>query len=144
MNLKVEPYPACDSTQILPPLCSMIFLQMARPMPLPGYSVRACRRWKATKIVFRVLRRNSDSVIADAEPPALVRLFSLHGNQRRIFPAELDGVPDQILENLRHLRAVRPDDRKLVMGDDGSALLNGRRPESAEHPSSPHCNRRSR
>jgi hypothetical protein len=44
VNLKVEPAPGCDSSQIFPPLRSMIFLQIAKPMPLPGYSVRACSR----------------------------------------------------------------------------------------------------
>src|ERR1039457_646953 len=28
----------------------MIFLVMARPMPVPGQAVRSCRRWKMTKI----------------------------------------------------------------------------------------------
>src|ERR1700693_498130 len=50
VNLKVEPEPDCDSTQILPPSRSTIFLQMARPMPLPAYSERACKRWKTIKM----------------------------------------------------------------------------------------------
>ena len=33
---KVEPCPGCDSTQIAPPWRSTIFLQMARPMPVPA------------------------------------------------------------------------------------------------------------
>src|SRR5208282_4772872 len=49
VNLKTEPRPDCGSTQILPPQCSTIFLQMASPIPLPGYSARVCRRWKTTK-----------------------------------------------------------------------------------------------
>src|ERR1035438_6391272 len=66
------------------------------------------------KDVFRVLRGNSDSVIAHAEQPVLARLFRLRGNYGRLFPAELEGVSDQILEDLRHLRAVRPHRRKLT------------------------------
>ena len=50
VNLKVEPWPGSDSTHIFPPQRSTIFLQIARPMPLPGYSVLVCRRWKTTKI----------------------------------------------------------------------------------------------
>ena len=38
VNLKVDPCPGWDSTQIRPPFCSRIFLQTARPMPLPAYS----------------------------------------------------------------------------------------------------------
>src|ERR1035441_490038 len=43
VNLKVAPRPASDSTQIRPPLRSTIFLQSARPMPVPGTSL-PCRR----------------------------------------------------------------------------------------------------
>ena len=41
---KVEPWPGCDSTQMRPPWRSTIFLQVARPMPEPGYSAGPCRR----------------------------------------------------------------------------------------------------
>jgi hypothetical protein len=47
---KVEPSPGSDSTQIRPPWRSTIFLQMARPMPVPGYSFIVCSRWKISKI----------------------------------------------------------------------------------------------
>src|SRR5437899_3424506 len=49
VNLNVAPSPTFDSTQILPPWRSTIFFEMARPMPVPGYSFRGCRRWKMTK-----------------------------------------------------------------------------------------------
>src|ERR1700686_3446043 len=42
VNLKMQPWLGLDSTQILPPLRAMIFVQMAKPIPLPGYSVRVC------------------------------------------------------------------------------------------------------
>jgi hypothetical protein len=35
---KVEPFPGSDSTQMRPPWRSTIFLQMARPIPVPGDS----------------------------------------------------------------------------------------------------------
>src|SRR5580704_3387382 len=47
---KVHPLPGSDSTQIRPPCCSTAFLQIASPMPLPGYSSRVCRRLKIAKI----------------------------------------------------------------------------------------------
>src|SRR5208283_5736197 len=78
------------------------------------------------KNVFRVLGRDSDSVIAHVEPPLLIGLFSLHGNHRRLLAAELDGIPDLILEDLPHVGAVSPHGRKLRMGDDRSTLLNRR------------------
>src|SRR5215470_6973018 len=46
----VVPLPGSDSTQIRPPCRSMIFLQIARPTPVPGYVRRLCNRWKMTKM----------------------------------------------------------------------------------------------
>jgi len=40
VNLKAEPLVSLRLDPDLPPLRSMIFLQIARPIPLPGYSVR--------------------------------------------------------------------------------------------------------
>ena len=37
---KVAPLPGSDSTQMRPPDCSIIRLQIARPIPVPGYSLR--------------------------------------------------------------------------------------------------------
>lgn len=42
----VEPFPGSDSAQTRPPCLSTIFLQMARPMPVPTYSLFECNRWK--------------------------------------------------------------------------------------------------
>src|SRR5215813_1603544 len=50
VNKNVAPWPHCDSTQIRPPWRSTIFLQIANPMPVPGYSLRECNRWKIWKI----------------------------------------------------------------------------------------------
>jgi hypothetical protein len=43
-KLNVEPRPGCDSTEILPPCRSTIFLQMASPTPVPANSSRLCSR----------------------------------------------------------------------------------------------------
>src|SRR5215469_18737461 len=37
LNAKVEPFPICDSTQILPPCISMMRFDMARPKPVPPF-----------------------------------------------------------------------------------------------------------
>jgi hypothetical protein len=42
---KVEPFPISDSSHRRPPLRSPIFLQIARPMPVPGISP-PCQRCK--------------------------------------------------------------------------------------------------
>jgi hypothetical protein len=45
---KADPAPGSDSTQIVPPDSSMIFLQIARPKPAPGVS-GPCRRFNGRK-----------------------------------------------------------------------------------------------
>src|SRR6202140_114454 len=74
--------------------------------------------------VFRELGRNSNSVIGYAKQPLLAGFLRVYENLRRFCPAELDGVPNQILEHLRHLRAIAPDGGKVCMREDGVALLN--------------------
>src|SRR5271170_6829743 len=49
----VEPFPGCDSTEMLPPCRSTIFLQMAKPMPVPANSSRLCSRWNTPKILSK-------------------------------------------------------------------------------------------
>src|ERR1700675_80052 len=46
----VEPCPGWDSTEMLPPCRSTIFLQMANPMPVPSNSSRLCSRWNISNI----------------------------------------------------------------------------------------------
>ena len=41
---KVAPSPGCDSTVMALPWRSMIFLQIANPIPVPANSSRLCRR----------------------------------------------------------------------------------------------------
>src|SRR5215207_4450463 len=53
VNQNVVPRPGSDSTHMRPPWRSTIFLQIARPMPVPGYSARVCRRWNSTQIRSR-------------------------------------------------------------------------------------------
>src|SRR5680860_384773 len=47
---KVEPCPGFDSTEMLPPCRSTIFLQMANPMPVPANLSLLCSRWNMPKI----------------------------------------------------------------------------------------------
>src|SRR5262249_60276861 len=37
VNANVEPWPGCDSTQILPPCISMMHFDMASPKPVPPF-----------------------------------------------------------------------------------------------------------
>src|ERR1039457_557517 len=83
-----------------------------QPNTIAGIFGARVQTLKDYKNILRTLRRNSDPVIAHAKQPVPVGFFSLHGNQRRFFAAELDGVSDQILNHLSHLCAVGPDFRK--------------------------------
>src|ERR1700733_11833837 len=49
----VEPCPGCDSTEMLPPCRSTIFLQMANPMPVPSNSSRLCKRSNMPNILSK-------------------------------------------------------------------------------------------
>src|SRR5204863_1582512 len=44
------PSPGAEVTQMRPPWRSATFLQIARPMPVPGYSPIACSRWNSMKM----------------------------------------------------------------------------------------------
>src|SRR5205085_5703245 len=44
------PSPSVEVTQMRPPWRSTTFLQMARPMPVPGYSPIVCNRWNSMKM----------------------------------------------------------------------------------------------
>src|ERR1700733_7649536 len=68
----VEPCPGCDSTEILPPCRSTIFLQIANPMPVPSKSSRLCRRWNMPKIL---------SKYCDSIPSPLSSTENIHFSQ---------------------------------------------------------------
>jgi hypothetical protein len=72
-----------------------------------------------------VFRGNADSVIAHAEQPVWAGSFRPKRNHGWVFTAELQSIPDQVLEDLRHLGAVGPDHREFFGCDDGVAFLNG-------------------
>src|SRR5271154_742270 len=52
-NRNVEPCPGSDSTEMLPPWRSTIFLQIANPMPVPANSSRLWSRWNMPKILSK-------------------------------------------------------------------------------------------
>ena len=96
---KVDPWPGSPAAQILPPCRSTIRLQIARPMPVPGYLPRLWSRWKT---------RNSLSWYSCLKPMPLSRTLKsqlplVFGDRdvdlrRPLRAAELDGVADEVLE----------------------------------------------
>ena len=106
MNLKTEPEPGVDSTQMRPPWRSTIFLQIARPMPVPGYSRAAVQALEQHEDALEVLGRDADAVVAHREAPAGVARLGLDVHLRRLGAAELDRVAEQVLEQLGELRRI--------------------------------------
>ncbi len=86
-----------------------------------GARVQAMEHFKNFPCTFRC---DSNSVITHVEPPVLILVFRLHGNFRRFLAAELNGVPDQILEDLSQLSAVSLNLWKLGITDRRAALLD--------------------
>ena len=48
--VKVAPLPNSPVAFILPPWFSATFRHIAKPIPVPGYSLRPCKRWKIVNI----------------------------------------------------------------------------------------------
>ena len=70
VKLNSVPPPAAACTSIVPPCRSTTRWQMARPIPVPSYSSRPCRRWKIWKMRSACSRLDADAVVADPEAPA--------------------------------------------------------------------------
>ena len=109
MKWKVAPLPGCDSTQIRPPWRSTIVLQMARPMPVPGYSVRRCSRWKISKIRSLYFASMPMPLSRDGEQPLAVLAAGVDVDFRRRRAAELHRVANQFWKSWAKLRARRPE-----------------------------------
>ena len=94
-------------------------------MPVPGYSPRPCSRWKMTKI---------RSAYCGSMPIPLSRTANNQSSPCRSAATwtrggsaavELDGVADQVLEELHELRLVGHHRGQLGDRDRGIALLDG-------------------
>ena len=121
---KVLPWPGRDSTQIRPPCRSTTLLQIASPIPVPGYLSRPCSRWKIWKIRSPVLRRDADAVVAHREDPLLTGPLGRDVDARRAV-AELQRVADQVLEELDELGRVGEHRGQVIMGHHRPLLLDG-------------------
>src|ERR1700690_910087 len=87
---------------------------------------------KDNKNMFCLFGHNPDTVIAHTEQPFRGSVLGPHRYHRWFFSAELDRVPNQILENLRQVRALPPDHRQGAVCDPRAALSN-RGTESQQH-----------
>ncbi len=109
--MKVAPRPGSDSTQIRPPWRSTILLQIAKPMPVPGYCVRVCRRSKIRKMRSRdsgampmPLSRTEKTI--DLRSDRRPRVSSVAG----CLAAKLQCIAKKVLEQLDELSGVGPSE----------------------------------
>ncbi len=110
------------SSQIRPPKYSMIFRHIARPMPVPGYAARSCRRWKIRKtrsaycgsipIPLSVTEN-------DQNAPSRSAVTTMRGG---CSPRELQRVAEQVLEHHGQQRELRPHRRQRPGLDHGAGL----------------------
>ena len=94
-------------------------------MPVPGYSVLVCSRWKMTKMRSKYSGSHADAVVLYRKDPLV--LVSAHAdmNSWRLLASELDGVADEVLEQLRQLGSVCFQERESILGDDRTGFFDG-------------------
>jgi hypothetical protein len=79
---------------------------------------------KDLKDATGMLRVNADAVILDREDPRASVLLSRDVDARGLIPAKLEGIADQVLEELKQLRALHHHSRQRIMRDDRAGLLH--------------------
>ena len=78
------------------------------------------------KYLVEILPFDPDPVVLNAEGPILSLLFGTNLYLRRnAASSELDGVSDEILEQLKQLRFISPQNGKVFFGDRGPAVPDG-------------------
>ena len=111
-----------------PNAASMPFYDLfANGKPNAGASVFAAgmQALKDKKNSFKVLRLNTNAIIAHAEMPGIQIIFNRNMDLRRALAAELDGVTDQVLEQLGELGRICFDRWQGLACDGCSTLLDG-------------------
>ena len=100
MKRKALPPSSRGSTQIRPSCFSTIRLQIVRPMPVPGM-VAPVQALEHLEDVLCLVRSHTGAVVLDAELPMAVHPLRVHVHLGVLGVPVLDGVRDQVLEQLR-------------------------------------------
>jgi len=111
---KAAPFPNWDSTQILPPCRSTIFLHSVSRCPCLRIPARCAGAGTGRKSGPSTADR-CQCVVCHREDPFVIRLSGRHVYRGGNRAAKPDAVCDQILEDLRELHRVRSDDRQSVV-----------------------------
>src|SRR3954447_14493067 len=100
---------------------------MARPTPLPGYSLRVWSRWKILK---------TRSLCSPAMPMPLSKTENSHSRpfcsaemviHGFRLPRNFYGIANQILEQLHYLEMVSENRRQRIAGNSYAVLFEGER-----------------
>jgi hypothetical protein len=75
---------------------------------------------------FKILRINANAVVADREAPCIVKLFDPHVDLWGSLPVELDGIADQVLEELSQLAPIYLECGQGIVCNDDFILGNCR------------------
>ena len=116
---KRDPCPGALSTPTAPPCASTIPFTMASPRPVPKRAVsRACQ--KRSKTWGRCSARRPGPVSATEKTTEPSRARAVHGDRARR-GRELDGVAEEVGEDLQDPAAIGADRRRQRILDAGSA-----------------------
>lgn len=116
MKKKIAPAPGSDSTQIRPPYRSAIILDMASPMPVHGVFVVGVKPLEDRENTVLVLGIDSYSIVTHGEDP--LAAFGSGTNvdlTRSARIAELDGIADEILEELGQFLGIGLDRGRFLL-----------------------------
>src|SRR5579862_1064864 len=98
----------------------------------------AVQSFEGGEDALRVLLVKADAVVLDRDraPGAAGQCLSANANDRSdAIAMELEGVADQVLQQLTHLRPIGADDGKVADVDLGAKLLNARLEVADDHVS---------
>jgi hypothetical protein len=82
---------------------STIFVAIARPMPVPGVLAATVQALKDQEDALDILWLDTDAVVPYPKKPIIPPTFRPNIDEDRFLATELDGVAEQILEELHQL-----------------------------------------
>ena len=100
------------------------FLTNCKAYTCPTVLLAGVQALKHDENLLKVLGRDSDSVVLDCEEPLLLFLLRSYSDSRGMNRSELEGVADQILENLGELSLVGANRWQRFMIDNGPRGVN--------------------
>jgi hypothetical protein len=102
------------------------FLANSKAYPRAWIVRTRMKTLKNLKNAVVILWVDADPVVADRKNPMVPVLPGVHVNARRPVTAKLDGIADDILKELQHLRRIHGELRQGLVSDNGPSFLNAR------------------